>query len=138
MIREMREKDLDAVKTIAQGWFKDVRRQAISERLVDEYFKKRAIALVAETEAAIVGQIFAFESENPWKTRTASIWFLGVAKEQRRKGIGTKLLEECLSRLKALGYTDVEMVVDDGNTGAEKLYAKLGFKTDYKMLKKKL
>ena len=64
-------------------------------------------------------------------------WLLsiGVLKPNRRKGIGTALMQQAMEFLKSNGMTDVELGVDDANpTKAIELYKKLGFKIVYKEL----
>ena len=54
---------------------------------------------------------------------------IGVLKSHRRKGIGTSLILRGMEYLKSKGMAEVELGVDDLNqTGAMKLYEKVGFK----------
>jgi len=50
-----------------------------------------------------------------------------VAPEQRRSGIGTRLIQEVLLRAEAGGATSVLLEVRESNFAARRLYEKLGF-----------
>ena len=72
-------------------------------------------------------QAFAIvcSNENP---SIATIAFCGVSPLLQGKGIGSKLLKETISGIFHAGFTSCQLIVDDWNTGARKLYEKLGFK----------
>ncbi|MBI4043377.1 MAG: GNAT family N-acetyltransferase [Candidatus Diapherotrites archaeon] len=60
--------------------------------------------------------------------RGARINGIVVKKEFRRKGLGTRLLQEMLEKLKAMEMRHVVLVVETSNEPAKNLYQKLGFK----------
>jgi RimJ/RimL family protein N-acetyltransferase len=53
---------------------------------------------------------------------------LSVARKFQRQGYGEKLSKYCINRILENGYDCVELNVLHGNSKAEKLYRKLGFK----------
>jgi ribosomal protein S18 acetylase RimI-like enzyme len=53
---------------------------------------------------------------------------LAVAKKYQRQGYGAMLTRYCVNRILDAGYSSVELRVLEGNSEAEKLYKKLGFK----------
>jgi len=62
-------------------------------------------------------------------TRLGWILSIGVLKQNRLRGIGTRLMIEGMKLLKAKGMTEVALGVDDQNpTHAINLYEKVGFK----------
>lgn len=68
-------------------------------------------------------------------TRLGWIHSIGVLKQNRLRGIGTRLMIEGMRLLKAKGMTGVILGVDDQNpTKAIRLYEKLGFKVTKKDL----
>ena len=91
-----------------------------------------------------VGVLIAYLDEKPVGFAEAGIdskfiehkgakrgWILstGVLKPNRKKGIGTAMLQHAMEFLKSKGMTDVELGVDDSNpTKAIELYKKMGFK----------
>ena len=44
------------------------------------------------------------------------------------KGVGSKLLKETITSIFQAGFTSCQLIVDDWNTGAKKLYERLGFR----------
>ncbi len=61
-------------------------------------------------------------------TRLGWILSIGVLKQNRLRGIGTRLMIEGMKVLKAKGMTEVMLGIDDQNpTKAIKLYEKVGF-----------
>jgi mycothiol synthase len=61
------------------------------------------------------------------------IWVIGVIKQDRLKGVGTRLILMAMEFLKSKGMTEAMLGVDDTNpTQAIKLYKKVGFKVDKK------
>lgn len=53
---------------------------------------------------------------------------LGVAPEQRRRGIMTRMLEERIARARGAGFDRVVLDVARTNPGAQRLYERLGFR----------
>ena len=53
---------------------------------------------------------------------------LAVDESVRRKGVGTKLLDSCISQARKWGYDEVVLLVDEDNEGALNFYKNLGFK----------
>lgn len=74
------------------------------------------------------GKLLAFAIVCPENTHTAIISFCGVSPTLQGKGIGSKLLKETITGIFQAGFTSCQLIVDDWNTGAKKLYEKLGFK----------
>lgn len=97
----------------------------------DGISKGRNLLLVARARKRIIGFVFAtfpreqtFEVQEPFSV----INDLYVLPDFRGKGIGSKLLEECLRKAKAEGFKAVRLSVLRGDENAIKLYEKLGFK----------
>ncbi|WP_433748099.1 GNAT family N-acetyltransferase [Falsibacillus pallidus] len=53
---------------------------------------------------------------------------LSVAQDHGGRGIGTALIERALSEAKERGYPTVSLNVEEENTGAKRLYSRLGFR----------
>lgn len=102
--------------------------------------------LVAELEGRVVGFVFGRESRDmPMEvltkrhaTKAGYIETLAVTQEHRRKGIGTLLLNSLFERLRRRGVDYVSLHVPAEETGAIRLYEKLGFKTRGYHLNRKL
>jgi ribosomal protein S18 acetylase RimI-like enzyme len=55
---------------------------------------------------------------------------MGVAKDQRGQGIGTRLMEESLGLVKRKGLIRIELDVFSSNDSAIRLYRRFGFITE--------
>ena len=53
---------------------------------------------------------------------------LAVARNYQRRGFGELLVKYTVNAILTLGYTEIRLHVLDGNTPAERLYSKLGFR----------
>lgn len=86
-----------------------------------KYFSDTCV--VAEEQGRIVGFVSAFRS--PKKQDILFVWQVAVAKNQRRKGLGTAMLKNILAREACKGVRFLEITVTASNTVAQKLYRKL-------------
>lgn len=78
--------------------------------------------LIAEEEDQVVGVIMG-----AWDGRRGWIHHLAVLANNRKQGIGSALLNEVESRLKAKGCLKVNLIVHKENTAAQGLYRRLGY-----------
>jgi ribosomal protein S18 acetylase RimI-like enzyme len=62
-------------------------------------------------------------------SKRSMIYGFVVDREQRGRGLGTRMLDATLSRLSAAGVTEVGLEVDPENTPAVRLYRAFGFET---------
>jgi ribosomal-protein-alanine N-acetyltransferase len=91
--------------------------------------RRNAIILVAEvlsnggdSEMRIVGYAVAQPSR-----KTGRIFTLDILPEARRLGLGSKLLQECEQRLRAVGCGEVYLETAVDNDAALRLYHKAGY-----------
>jgi len=92
--------------------------------------QERSLLLVAKSNNKIVGFAYAtlfreypLEVSEPF----AAVNDLYVLPDFRGRGIGRKLLNECLNRIKEKGFSAVMLNVLSEDKAAIKLYEKLGF-----------
>lgn len=78
--------------------------------------------LVAVARHAVVGYAIAHHAVDE-----GEILNLGVAPDQRRRGIGRALIDAVLARLCDAGVRTVYLEVRESNAPARSLYASLGF-----------
>jgi len=78
--------------------------------------------LIAEEEDQVVGVIMG-----AWDGRRGWIHHLAVLANNRKQGIGSALLNEVESRLKAKGCLKVNLMVRKEDTAAQGLYRRLGY-----------
>ena len=78
--------------------------------------------LVAEAGGEIIGAVLA-----RFDGRRAYIYHLAVSAKHRGNSIGTALMDETMSRLKAMGCEKVNLHVTIENAGVTEFYEGLGF-----------
>jgi ribosomal protein S18 acetylase RimI-like enzyme len=115
-------KDFNTVKDnlIEAGMFDEVWEDEKRLELRSKF--KPDSMIVAELGDKVVGSVFLADDFYPYVFR------LVVKKDNRGKGIGTKLLEEAIKRLKAHGHTEIDVLVNEKSKELKKWYKKLGFK----------
>jgi ribosomal protein S18 acetylase RimI-like enzyme len=152
-IREVRIEDLDS--SIKHLWMCLVKEmfeiepltipsEANSRKWLDfvkeGLAKRRNVLMAAKDKEKIVGYaLLTLPREQIFEVQET----FGVVNELyvlpsfRKKGIGTKLLEQCLDRIKAEGFETARISVLSRDKGAIQLYKKLDFKIFmYNMTKK--
>jgi len=103
--------------------------------------KKRTLMLIAKAEKKTVGFVSAtLPREQTFEVAQSFgvINDLYVLPEFRRKGIGKRLLEECMNRLRTEGFKAVRLSVLPGDENAIRLYQKLGFRIFLHSMARKL
>jgi ribosomal protein S18 acetylase RimI-like enzyme len=89
------------------------------------------IVLVAERDGAIVGYVYAGLEELSWKELRDAAGFIHdvvVDEAGRRGGVASALIEAAADWLRAQGAPRVLLWTAEQNEGAQKLFAKLGFR----------
>jgi len=99
------------------------------EYFTDVVNNPNAICLIAEENGKAIGYIAAAPKEFGYRlSKYLEIENMGVSPEHRSKGIGIKLMDECLSRAKNKGFQKVYVNAYFENVGAINFYEKSGFK----------
>jgi ribosomal-protein-alanine N-acetyltransferase len=119
MIRNVDATDLERVRTLlasvpeAAPWFADYSRLALLGNLS---------VRVAEEEGIICGLVI-------FRTMVdeAEILNLAVASTRRRRGIGSRLMEDALAACKTAGVKRIFLEVRESNDAARKFYLRMGF-----------
>jgi ribosomal protein S18 acetylase RimI-like enzyme len=94
--------------------------------------KRRTLLLIAKAEEKTVGFVSATLPREQTLEVAESFSIINdlyVLPEFRRKGIGKKLLEECMNRIRAEGFKVVRLSVLPKDENAMRLYQKFGFTT---------
>jgi RimJ/RimL family protein N-acetyltransferase len=84
---------------------------------------------VAETPTGVVGRISIARDGNPYSNHVAELGLM-VAAGERRRGVGTALMEEAVKWARGSGVTKLELHVFPHNEPAIALYRKLGFQDE--------
>jgi GNAT superfamily N-acetyltransferase len=83
------------------------------------------VRFVAESEGEVIGTVGAGPSD---VTRTAALTALWVAPAARGRGVGEALVNTVLGWAKDADYEKVMLWVVEGNSAAESLYERTGFR----------
>lgn len=120
-IRRVKPKDMPYVYEIEQLSFKQPYPSEYMNSLTHHTF------LVAEKDGKIAGYIVAILQG----VALGHIISIAVHPEYVRRGIGTTLILRLGEVLKEQGASAIRLEVRKGNLVAQKMYAKLGFKTSH-------
>ena len=134
-VRRAEEEDISALIDVLESvagegrWIateqpidKDARAQGLRDRFYDV---DAAVTYVAELDGAIVGSA-GLEQVTPGLLRLG----MAIVKEHRRKGLGARLVRQCLDHAKAQGAHKVVLEVWPHNSGAISLYERFGFEQE--------
>jgi ribosomal-protein-alanine N-acetyltransferase len=77
---------------------------------------------VSAIASSMVGYLAAHCVDSDWELQ-----YVAVAKEFRRRGVGTSLVNEFISHVRATGGNRIFLEVRESNQGARRLYSTLGF-----------
>lgn len=144
-IREMRSSDVDAALRIRLDWLSKQFETAETTELERAWFARypgneMAPALVAIESDQIVGYLLCALTTHPTAVGvSAEIEEVCVAESHRRRGIGSRLVEEMRQRLRSTvdDLTTIRARTDCKNDRAQELLKALGFEhnvlefTDY-------
>ncbi len=89
------------------------------------------IVLIAERDGEVVGYVWATLEELSWRELRDAAGFIDdvvVDETGRRLGVATALIEAAADWLRARGAPRVLLWTAEQNEGAQKLFAKLGFR----------
>jgi DNA-binding MarR family transcriptional regulator/GNAT superfamily N-acetyltransferase len=108
------------------GWDSDF--EALVARIVADYHDdlrpRREGAWIAEVDGARAGCVFCCQRDDS----TAQLRILLVEPWARGAGVGTRLVDECISFAKAAGYARLVLWTNDVLVSARRIYQAAGFR----------
>lgn len=129
-IRDFKREDAEGALELLRSCFDGLELEGITRANLLEWAHQFPGGVKVAIEGGrVVGFVFAFARQ-----RVGWITFLCVEPEFRRRGIGTRLLEQALGYLADKGAQTVKLDVEPNNP-AVKLYQRLGFKLERQLLR---
>ena len=135
-IRSAQREDAEAVLTFLRAFrgegLKTVLQHSQSPTLQEEESfistldGVTGVMLIALTDGQVVGCLTAELERHPQLCHACEFG-MGVLKEQRGEGIGAALVESLIDWAKSKGLRRIQLSVFARNTGAIRLYRRLGF-----------
>jgi len=114
------------VYSAEQGW--DERFESLVARVLADFGAghdpDRERAWIAERDGRFLGCVFLMEGEG----NAARLRMLLVEPEARGTGLGTRLVDECVTFARAAGYERVGLWTNDVLRPARRLYKRAGFR----------
>ena len=130
-IRIMKEHDLRAIIDIDAKVTGTERVEYYERKMASMLDKKGSIAtsLVADNGGPVIGFVMGniYTGEFGIPQTTASLDTIGIDPDYAEQGIGTLLLEEFISNVRAAGVEDIQTLVHWKNTPLLKFFNKCGF-----------
>ena len=122
-IRKAEPSDLQKIVLL-----KESDQATIFQNRIKEMSEGKALYLVADDNDEVVGHAFLKLYGTPSIPQYPSVDDLAVRIDQRRKGIGTQLLQKCEEIVKEKGFTQMGIQVNpDPTCPAHIMYLKYGF-----------
>jgi ribosomal protein S18 acetylase RimI-like enzyme len=124
-IRAFREQDYDAVLRVWREAGLTIKPSDTLPELRKLVERNPGTFLVAEEEGAVVGTVIG-----AWDGRRAWVYHLAVLPAARGRGTGRMLMGELERRMRAVGATKLNLLIEAGNAGVAGFYRKLGYAPD--------
>lgn len=121
-LREFRDQDYDAAVRLWHAAGLTVKPSDTLPELRKLIDRNPGLFLVAEEDGSVVGTVIG-----AWDGRRAWIYHLAVLPDRQGGGTGRMLMDELERRLRAVGATRLNLLVERGNAGVADFYRKLGY-----------
>jgi ribosomal protein S18 acetylase RimI-like enzyme len=131
VIREMRVDEADAVAQMVHGLAEHIGTDFVPKLTGEALLNARDLidVVVAEDGGKLIGACLGLMTFSTWRgARGLYIVDLFITPQARGRNVGQMLLRLSARRAVARGASFIKLEVDETNTGAERFYARLGFK----------
>jgi RimJ/RimL family protein N-acetyltransferase len=107
----------------------DVTKKEVIDRWIDELDFNKVFPIVAEKNAAIIGDATLHFNSYGWQRHMAEIRCV-VSRKYQRKGLGTALMRELVSQAVEKGVVKISATMMNTQKSAQKVFEKLGFRKE--------
>ena len=107
----------------------DVTKKAIIDRWITELDFDKVLPMVAEKDAAILGDATLHFNRYRWQMHMAEIRCV-VARKYQQKGLGTALMKELVSAAQAKNVSKIRANMMDTQKSAQGAFQRLGFQKE--------
>ncbi len=138
-LREGRPEDLERAEALVREAYAEFRPQftpEIWQKWMDNVslavHSPEGVLLLAEVAGELAGVVKFYPDARQsglgrWPAGAASMRILAVAPRFRGRGVGTRLVQECLRRAKVLGLRTIYLYTGEFMHAARRIYEGLGF-----------
>lgn len=128
IIRKYQDQDKQALISLWEEVFPNAAPHNQPARVIEQKLAVDDLIFIAEQDGLILGACQAgYDGHRGW------LYGVAVAPDQRRRGIGTGLVEFALEALSQLGCGKVNLQIRSGNTPVAEFYHKLGFQVEERL-----
>lgn len=128
IIRKYQDQDKQALISLWEEVFPNAAPHNQPARVIEAKLAVDDLIFVADQDGLILGACQAgYDGHRGW------LYGVAVAPDQRRRGIGTGLVEFALEALSQLGCGKVNLQIRSGNTPVAEFYHKLGFQVEERL-----
>lgn len=125
VIRKYQDQDKQALISLWETVFPNAATHNQPARVIEEKLAVDDLIFIAEEGEVILGACQAgYDGHRGW------LYGVAVAPQQRRRGIGSRLVETALDALRQRGCGKVNLQIRAGNTGVAEFYRSLGFEVE--------
>lgn len=125
IVRKYQKKDKNALIALWKGVFPEAPPHNDPSKVIEQKLAVDDLIFVAEENHNISGACIAgYDGHRGW------LYAVAVEPNQRRKGMGTALINTAITSLKALGCDKVNLQIRATNTLVADFYTSLGFLTE--------
>jgi ribosomal protein S18 acetylase RimI-like enzyme len=122
IIRKYTEKDRDGLIRLWADAFPDDPPHNEPSRMIQAKILVDDQIIVAADNARVIGACMAgYDGHRGW------LYVVAVATDQRRRGIGKRIIEHAMNSLKELGCIKVNLQIRASNSEVKAFYESLGF-----------
>ncbi len=125
LLREFRESDYETIVVVWRACGLTVKPSDTLPELRKLVARNPGLFLVAEAEGEIEGTAIG-----AWDGRRAWVYHLAVRPDAQRRGTARLLMDEVERRLRAIGATKLNLLVESANADVAAFYRKLGYAPD--------